>query len=841
MQRPPLQAAVIVALILACAASARAQSLPGVRVRADDADGWHVRNNAALLAFQPYIFSLGAAYATVDASGSPISINNLPAGTFGLSVESRLAGYELTGQNGTYRDWIGAAIPLSTFGSFGYAYSWGNGVPGGRGSSLGLILRPTAFTSFGATLDTGPTAAPDFGFGVAVRPLAFDPSIGSALTLTADAHLQSGSFTLESAGAHVSLPGAFGIRGWYDFPRKTVGMEATISLGPVQQHASVDSVTNPNVWTVGETAGIPRPGRQSGLAFGKRVLVLRNIDAIVPSGSVPRFSRFFGNLNIISFGDLMDMVERATDDPGITAIAIENLPTFGGDAAEQELADALAAFRKAGKKVYVYADNYTDSVQFEYLASQADWISAAPTGSVNLAGRSERRLYMKDFLDRIGIQFVNLAPWKTKSAYNNFTESKMSDAERAMLKRYVGDLQKQALDAFSEGRGLRLAEPAEKALSDGPYLAAARAKNAGVIDALQYRDDFEKMVSARSNTATLITSYPAASSDAWGPGALTKSVAVVHLTGDIVPGKGSTGTSIGTDTIEMLKQLRERPSVAAILLRVDSPGGVVTVSDEIANEVKKTVAAGKPVVVSMGDYAASGGYYVSAYASRIFAEPGTITGSIGVTGLLPNISGTLSRLGIHPDGVDLSDSSDALDPTIQFRDRDLALAHGMIQSVYERFVSVVADGRKMSEDRVRQLGQGQVWTGKEAVSNGLVDSLGGLRTAESYLRSQLGPNVRFTDYYPGPGSPFGGGLLGGGLFGTGTPGGSGALVQTGAAIEAALGKAAVTQATNALLGPESGSISTIMRKLAPYATQLGDLLSLGTGPLLYYDWTSAPR
>lgn len=220
----------------------------------------------------------------------------------------------------------------------------------------------------------------------------------------------------------------------------------------------------------------------------------------------------------------------------------------------------------------------------------------------------------------------------------------------------------------------------------------------------------------------------------------------------------------------------------------------------------------------MGDYAASGGYYISAYATRIFAEPGTITGSIGVTGLLPNLSGTLKKLGIDSSGVALSPSADTLDPTVPFSARDLKLAHESILSDYARFVSTVAAGRKLSRERVRGLGQGQVWTGSEALSKGLVDALGGLGAAESYLKGTLGGDVIFEDYRPGKTSAFSA------IIGPG----SGAAARS--AVAAVLG------------GSQSGEVmQSIIKSARPYLHGISAALQLGGGPLYYFDWTqSAP-
>ncbi len=810
-----VSAALAALMVMGTAAAAEAQSFGGTPARGDDGDIWHVPGNVALLAYQPNAVEAGAAFSPVDSAGATVPVSSLQNGTFDFVLKSSLIAYYLRKQSGLTTNWIGAAVPFGRAVSLGYAYSWGSGLSGTGKSSLGLVVRPIDFASLGLTFDSGGTPAPVAGLGVAVRPLVFDPKIAPLLTLTADAHVQSGAFQMESAGAHISLNNGLGFRGWYDFQRNSLGLEATLSLGPAQQHAAIASVTNPAAWTLGESVGFT-PGRAtSPAAFGRSILVVNDIDTITHDQPGAGFlTGLFSSARSVGFRDLVEEIRRAADDPQIGGVVIENLPSLGGPASVEEFTDALGLVRKAHKKVYIYASSYPSSFQFQMLASQANWIGLSPEGSVNMTGRSVRRLYLKDFLDRIGVRFVNLAPWKTKSAFNNFSESQMSSVERDMITRYEGDLQSQALAGFAAGRGKRLKSDPKDILAAGPFMTAGRALDDGVIDAAQYREEFENMVKKQNEGASFVTSLPTPLDRSWGPSILDRRVAVVHLSGNIITGRGAAGVSIGTEAVDMLRHLRKEKSVSAILLRVDSPGGVIVTSDEIAHEVKLAVDAGKPVVVSMGDYAASGGYYISSYASRIFAEPGTITGSIGVTGLIPNISGSLVKLGINSQGVELSKSAGTLDPTAPLRNRDLQLARESILSDYARFVSVVADGRKMKPTRVKELGEGKVWTGREALSIGLVDALGGLDAAKTYLKEKLGGRVSFKDYRPGQVSPFGVALGGG------------------------LGGGARSALYAALAGPQTAElVKTLGKAAGPYARELSSLLELGTGPLLYFDWT----
>ncbi|MBN1411980.1 MAG: signal peptide peptidase SppA [Spirochaetales bacterium] len=233
----------------------------------------------------------------------------------------------------------------------------------------------------------------------------------------------------------------------------------------------------------------------------------------------------------------------------------------------------------------------------------------------------------------------------------------------------------------------------------------------------------------------------------WGPSPFAKHVAVVWLTGDIGDDRGRPGTSIGQDAADKIRELREDWTVSGIIMRVNSGGGTVLTSDLIASEVRKTVDAGKPVAVSMGDVAASGGYYISAYASRIFADAATITGSIGVTGLRFDLSKLIENLGIKPETVRTSPSADfgsLFDPDAGNTGEIL---REFISATYDQFVANVTAGRKMSREQVLALGEGRIWTGREALANGLVDELGGLSETMAWMEKQLGGRVDYHDVF----------------------------------------------------------------------------------------------
>jgi len=423
-------------------------------------------------------------------------------------------------------------------------------------------------------------------------------------------------------------------------------------------------------------------------------------------------------------------------------------------AGAQELREAIDRIHRKGKKVYVHADAYNDSLGFQGWIAAADRVSMSPTGSLGLSAGGSRRLYLKGFFDKIGVRFVNFAPWETKSANNTLTYSSMPDGERAMLTRYLSDRNALAAAALASGRGTRLHQAADEVVAGGPYLVAGEALDKGLIDALESREAFENLLTG-NHSAVLVDDLPKHRSQAWGPAVTNRTVALVHLAGDIITGEGQAGRSIGRAAAETLQALREDSSIRAILLRVDSPGGAVTPSDALAEQVKETVAAGKLVVVVMGDVAASGGYYLSAPASRIFARPGTLTGSIGVTAAVFTAEKSLELLGIKADGVDPAASSSFGDWTRSVPPADGQKWAAMIQSTYQRFLDVVSEGRHIDKAKLEPLARGQVYTGREALALGLVDDLGGQGAAKAWLEEKLGGPLEFKQFIPGDDNPFG--------------------------------------------------------------------------------------
>ncbi len=775
--------------------------------RADDTDLFSVDDNPAKLALVEDMFCFGFAY-TPAGSASAQSYNlamALPHFAYGRYSWS-------DSSSSSYALGAGSYLGRNRWLAFGFDYVY----DGGKTYNMGLLMRPASFASIGLSAKVPENGSPVWGAGIGLRPFAFLGGSGSALTLTADAdYTEASGFAMESIGLRFFVPGFGSLRGWYAFDSwnyalasgsavASIGIELTFALGSgTQFSASVadapSAVSGNGDYRLAETVSLDANSfSNSGdeFAIGKKVLLIDDIDAVA---AVPEFggSGIAANkTRAVSFLELLARVDAARTDKDVVAVAFKDLPPLPGVSYYDEFNQELALLRKAGKEIYFYGTSFGREIA--YLSVNANRIFLNPNGEVNLRGYSYRRLYLKPLLDRFGVRVVNLAPWETKSAYNNYSFDSMPAGEREMMTRFYKGLQQNVLDSLKASG--RLKKEAIEILENGPYVTSADAKDTGLVDEVCYDDEFESKVIEHWGKASVVRSLYKPQDQYWGQDALAKHIAVVWLSGNIIIGRGIAGAQIGSLAVDQIRSLRNDPSVSAIVIRMDSPGGSSMMSDLIAREVRLTVEAGKLVVVSMGAYAASGGYYVSAPANRIFAEKTTLTGSIGVTAIIPNFSGTLEKLGMHYDGIELSPGSSLMDPLKPIDEADSAKLSKSILFAYDQFVSAVAQGRKMDKDKVKSIAQGQVWLGSEAIENGLVDEIGGLVDAENYAAQQLGGRVIFDNYAPGD-------------------------------IPSFLSSFFDSKAASALgVGP-----TPVQKFLSPLEEKIGELAALGNGPLYYLD------
>ncbi|MDT5147652.1 MAG: protease [Mycobacterium sp.] len=470
--------------------------------------------------------------------------------------------------------------------------------------------------------------------------------------------------------------------------------------------------------------------------------------------SVPPETTGFDPLAIITgdrpmaLRDIVAAIHRAAEDPRVAGMIARVQLAASPPAAVQELREAIVAF-SAVKPSLAWAETYPGTLSY-YLASAFGEVWMQPSGTVGLIGFASNATFLRDALDKAGIEADFVARGEYKSAANVFTEHGFTEAHREAVTRMLESVQEQVWQAVAESR--RVDSGALDALADRAPLLRDDAVESGLIDRVGFRDEayarIAELVGVKDDAddsrppCLYLTRYAAVRSRLAPPvpsvpGRRPKpTFALITVDGSIVSGRGGpqllpVGPSAARgDTIAAaLRQATADESVSAIVLRVNSPGGSVTASETIWREVKRARTRGKPVVASMGSVAASGGYYVAMGADAIVANPGTITGSIGViTGKLV-VRDLLQRLGVGLDTVRTNANADAWSIDAPFTPEQKAHREAEADLFYTDFVERVADGRNMTADAVDLVAQGRVWTGADALERGLVDELGGLRTA----------------------------------------------------------------------------------------------------------------
>ena len=454
----------------------------------------------------------------------------------------------------------------------------------------------------------------------------------------------------------------------------------------------------------------------------------------------------------VQLRDLLHVIDTAAKDTNIERIVLLPDEMAGaGLATLTEIGSALERFRAAGKEVVAVSNGMTQMQYF--LAAHADQVLLHPDGAVVLQGFGSYRSYYKDLIDKLAIDVHLFRVGEFKSAAEpyilNGASSEAREADLYWLsglwQTWLGEVgQRRKLEPKAIQNGIETLPETLKA-AQGDLAKVALTSN--LVDQLATRDQARELLIAKGERDTELHSFRQINWRAYlnshpieAIGDLRPVVAIVVAEGDIVGGDQSAGTIGGDSTAELLRRAREDDKVKAVVLRVNSPGGEAFASEQIRREIELTKTAGKPVVVSMGDVAASGGYWIAMNADEIYAQPGTITGSIGIYGMFVNVPDTLAKIGVHTDGVGTTPFAGAFDVR-----RPLDPAVGMvIQSVidkgYRDFIGRVAAARGKQPNEIDQIARGRVWTGRQALDRGLVDKLGGLdaAVASAAERAKLG-------------------------------------------------------------------------------------------------------
>jgi len=462
--------------------------------------------------------------------------------------------------------------------------------------------------------------------------------------------------------------------------------------------------------------------------------------ALRVSGPLPDYvpdntlNRLFGNPPQ-SLSSLLAQFRKAKADKRIKAIILDVDASETGWAKAEEIRGAIADFRASGKPVYAYME--TGFNKDYYVAAACDKIYIPPSGELFVTGLAADVMFFRGTLDKLGIYPDVYQIGKYKSAGDMFTQKQMTDAHREYINSLLDDLFGRLVDGVAKGRG-KSAEDVKKIIDNAPY-TAKQAQEQGLIDGALYREDVEKMIKKNLGyndndqlRVVRASDYRKITQESLGLNKGEK-IAVVYASGDIMSGSSQFGSSgeetIGSDSlVRVLNEVRDDKSIKAVVLRIDSPGGSGLASDIIWRGIE-SLKAKKPVVVSMSDVAASGGYYIACNANKIVAQPSTITGSIGVVGGKPVVKGFYDWIGVTNEYVLRGTNSGMFRETEKFSNSERAKFEEFLKSTYDDFTSKVAKGRGKEQAYIDSIGQGRVWTGRQGKDNGLVDEYGGLDKA----------------------------------------------------------------------------------------------------------------
>ncbi|MFC5285042.1 signal peptide peptidase SppA [Pedobacter alpinus] len=458
-----------------------------------------------------------------------------------------------------------------------------------------------------------------------------------------------------------------------------------------------------------------------------------NVPITERSASSPLDDLDFGPFKgekVLGLNDILKSIKSAKDDDNIKGIYLDVSYMMTGFASIEEIRNALLDFKKSGKFIIAYSEVYTQGAY--YLASVANKVYLNPQGILELKGFSSEIMFFKGALDKLDIEAQIIKVGTFKSAVEPFILDKMSEANKLQTTALLGSLYNHFTTKISESR--KIPQDSLKAIADGLKSRSPEdALRYKLVDGLKYKDEIldelktKTGVEKAKNLATVsITEYAKTIKNT---STASERIAVIYANGDINSGEGDENT-IGSEGIsKALRKARLDEKVKAVVLRVNSPGGSALASDVIWREVLLTKKA-KPLIVSMGDYAASGGYYIACAADEIYAEPNTITGSIGVFAIIPNMKGFFNnKLGITFDGVKTGQFADLGDVSRPLNDAEKMILQREVNRTYVDFTKRVADGRKIPQSYVDSIGQGRVWTGEQAVKLKLVDKLGHLNDA----------------------------------------------------------------------------------------------------------------
>lgn len=476
----------------------------------------------------------------------------------------------------------------------------------------------------------------------------------------------------------------------------------------------------------------------------KSVLIIRMEGEILERTHKNPFNNLvpgFSSVKQTGLNDILECIKKAKTDPHIRGIYLNPSTITAGLATIEEVRNALLDFKESGKFIYAYGEALSQKAY--YLVSVADKVVINPKGMLEFKGLSAQRTFFENALKKIGVQMQVIRHGKFKAAVEPYIREDMSPENRLQTRKYIGSLWGQMLDAISASRGVSTEKLNQLADEVTTFRGADYLYKNGLVDSLEYKDevinDLRELTGTsekRDVPAVDINDY--AKLPVAGKGYTKDKIAVIYAAGGIDMPGSATEKIDSEELSRTIREARRDSSIKAIVLRINSPGGSAYGSEVIWREVKLAAEA-KPVIASMGDYAASGGYYIAAAADTILAEHTTITGSIGIFGVIPNAGELLNdKLGITHDEVNTNAHSSILSLSRPMTSFEKDLMQNYIEQGYDTFTSRVADGRGMTQAAVDSIGQGRVWAAENAIQVGLVDRFGGISDAVKLAEKMAG-------------------------------------------------------------------------------------------------------
>ena len=441
-----------------------------------------------------------------------------------------------------------------------------------------------------------------------------------------------------------------------------------------------------------------------------------------------------GSVTLLSY---ISAIDAAAQDKNIGMIYMTPENVSCGTAQLEELRAALERFRKAGKPIVAYCENFSNGSY--YLASVADKVILDPASESMITGVGTQMIFLKDVLDALGVDVQLIRHGKYKAAGEMYTRSEASPENRLQNEVLVGSIWKTISTQIAASRGCT-PEQFNQWVENLDMIHAADYKDKGLVDETWYKDEVDKYLCEQNGVSKIsevsfvkINKY----ASKLKKGSRKNKIAVVYADGEIV-NSGSDADIVGSKMANTLRKVRDDKKVKAVVFRVNSPGGSAQAAEAIRHELQ-LLRAEKPVIVSFGDYAASGGYWISAESDYIFSEYNTLTGSIGVFGLIPSVGNAIRKnLKVNIETVGTTSHSDMMSGMRKLNDQEVEYIQRQIEKIYDDFTSLVSNGRGMSKDSVDAIGQGRVWSGADAMRIGLVDKQGGIQDAIDYAAQKVG-------------------------------------------------------------------------------------------------------